>query len=294
MLDKVNLTDVRSFVLVAEQESFTRAADILDVSRSHVSRQITRLEKDLGVTLLTRTTRTLKLTPEGKGLYQRCQGALGNIDQALKISIEDTQELRGQLSVNCVGGYLGEEILVPLVNRFMNDHPGVSINLDFSSHRVDLIADEFDVAFRMGELQDAGFIARKLFDIQMATLASPKYLESHPEITHPKQLAQHRCLIGSVNRWSFIEDATGERFETVVNGNLQCKNGRALINGALHGNGIIRVPTLYCEEALEQGKLVTVFDDWHIPSVPFSMIYHRDKYRTARLSAFIEFVKSNL
>lgn len=294
MLDRVNLTDVRSFVLVAELESFTKVAERLDVSRSHVSRQITRLEKDLGVTLLTRTTRNLKLTTEGKGLYQRCQSAFGNIDQALKISIEDTQELRGHLSVNCVGGYLGEEILVPLVNRFMGENPGVSITLDFSSHRVDLIADEFDVAFRMGELQDAGFIARKLFDIEMATLASPEYLKHYPELTHPRQLQQHRCLIGSVNRWSFVENATNDRFEIHVDGNLQCKNGRALVDGALHGNGVIRVPTLYCEQAILTGKLTHVFSDWHIPSVPFSMIYHRDKHRTARLAAFIEFVKINL
>ncbi|WP_261817630.1 LysR family transcriptional regulator [Vibrio gallicus] len=290
MLDKVNLSDVRSFVLVAELESFTRCADALGVSRSHVSRQITRLERDLGVTLLVRTTRSLKLTPEGRGLYQRCHGALGNINQALMISIEDTQQLRGHLAINCVGGVLGEDILVPIVNQFMKQHPQVSINLDFSSNRVDLISDEFDIAFRMGELEDAGFIARKLFDVEMLTLASPEYLQQYSQPTHPRQLDAHRCLIGSVNRWSFVENHTGERIETVVNGYLQCKNGRALINGALQGNGIVRVPKLYCEQAITKGRLINVFQDWHIPSVSFSMIYHKDRFRPARLTSLIEFI----
>jgi DNA-binding transcriptional LysR family regulator len=293
MLNQVNLADVRSFVLIAELGNFTRAAQALKVSRSHVSRQMTQLESDLGVTLLIRTTRTLKLTTAGLKLYEQSQKALLAIDQALLSTIDDKEDIRGHIAVNCVGGYLGEEILVPLLNDFMLKYPRVSIGLDFSSHRVDLIKDDFDVAFRMGRLQDAGFVAKKLMDIQMATLASPKYLNEHQTLNHPSQLTKHRCLTGSVSKWSLIHTSTGQLLDIPVHGNLQCKNGRALVNGAIKGNGIIRVPLMYCEQAITEGKLRHVFDDWHIPSVDFSMIYHKDKFRPARLSALIEFIKNS-
>lgn len=293
MLNQVNLADIRSFVLIAELGNFTRAAEALKVSRSHVSRQMTQLESALGATLLIRTTRTLKLTPAGQQLFEQCQKAFQSINQALLSTIDDKEEIRGHISVNCVGGYLGEEVLAPLLNEFMLQYPKVSVDLDFSSHRVDLIQDDFDVAFRMGQLQDAGFVARKLLDIEMATLASPTYLDKHQPLTHPNQLAKHRCLTGSVNKWSFIQTSTAQLIEVPIGGNLQCKNGRALVHGAIMGNGIIRVPTLYCEEAITQGQLRHVFTDWYIPSVDFSMIYHKDKFRPARLTAFIEFIKNS-
>ncbi|GEA51390.1 LysR family transcriptional regulator [Vibrio inusitatus NBRC 102082] len=290
MLNKVNLAEIRSFVLIAQLGNFTRAAEALKVSRSHISRQMTQLESDLGVTLLVRTTRTLKLTQAGQKLFEQCQIALGHIDQALLSAIDDVEEVRGHIAVNCVGGVLGEDILVPMINEFMSLYPHVHVSLDFSSNRVDLIQDEFDIAFRMGTLQDASFVARKLLDIDMVTLACPKYLEQHDVIAHPKQLEKHRCLTGSVNRWSFVHNDTNETYEVNISGNLQCKNGRALVNGALLGNGVIRVPLLYCQNEVEDKRLQQVFSDWHIPSVDFSMIYHKDRFRPARLVRLIEFI----
>ncbi|CAM3104086.1 LysR family transcriptional regulator [Vibrio rarus] len=289
MLNKVNLSELRSFILIAQLGNFTRAAETLNVSRSHVSRQISQLESDLGVTLLLRTTRTLKLTKAGLQLFERCQKSFDAIDQALLAAIDGVEEIRGHIAINCVGGVLGEDLLVPMINEFMALYPQVTIRLDFSSHRVDLIEEDFDLAFRMGALPDASFVARKLADIEMVTLASPEYLQKRNVITHPKHLPQHRCLIGSVNRWSFIHCQTGESVDVQINGDLQCKNGRALVNGALLGNGIIRVPLLYCQKDVATGRLQNVFSEWSIPSVNFSMIYHKDKFRPARLTRLIDF-----
>ncbi|OBT13290.1 LysR family transcriptional regulator [Vibrio sp. UCD-FRSSP16_10] len=289
MLDKINLADLRSFVFIAQLGNFTRAAEALKVSRSHVSRQISQLESDLGVTLLLRTTRTLKLTKAGQQLFEQCQTAFNDIDQALLAAIDAVDEIRGHIAINCVGGVIGEDVLVPMINEFMAEYPEVSISLDFSSHRVDLIQDDFDVAFRMGSLPDASFVARKLADIEMVTVASPSYLNKSALITHPKHLEQHRCLTGSVNRWSFINNKTADSADVQIKGDLQCKNGRALVNGALLGNGVIRVPLLYCQRDVEEGRLQKVFYDWQIPSVDFSLIYHKDRFRPARLTRLIEF-----
>ncbi|MFB9216355.1 LysR family transcriptional regulator [Vibrio sinaloensis] len=291
MLNQINLADIRSFVLIAQLGNFTKAAEALDVSRSHVSRQISQLEKQMGVTLLMRTTRMLKLTDAGKTFYQQCEKALNDIDQALLTAVEDIEVLQGELKINCVGGYLGEEVIAQVASDFMRLHPQITINLDFSSHRVDLIEDEFDIAFRMGKLEDAGFIARKLMNIEMGTLASPDYLARNESLSHPKQLNSHQCLTGSVKRWSFEHTSLQQSYDVHVNGHLQCKNGRVLLKGALDGNGIIRVPVIYCQPEIKQGTLKEVFTDWRVPSVDFSMIYHRDRYQPKRLKLFIEFVK---
>ncbi len=291
MLNQVNLADVRSFVLIAELGNFTKAAEVLGVSRSHVSRQLSGLEKQMGVTLINRTTRTLKLTQAGVDLFESCQGALAHIDQALIAAVDDVQEVRGEIRVNCVGGYLGEALIAGMISRFMGQYPQTRVKLSFSSHRVDLISDEFDLAFRMGELEDAGFIGRHLMDIEMVTLASPNYIHTAPELNEPKQLSAHHCLTGSVKHWHYQRKDNSELKQDVrVNGRFDCANGRALVTSALAGNGIIRVPLIYCEEMVNQGKLVPLLPDWHIPKVPFYAIYHKDKYQPQRLRKFIEFI----
>lgn len=286
-----NLMDIRSFVLIVELGNLTKAAEFLQVSRSHVSRQLSHLEKQMGVTLLIRTTRTLRLTDAGKGFYQQCQQALKLIDQATVEAIDDVQEMRGEIKINCVGGYLGEVLIADIVCKFMRKYHQINILLDFSSNRVDLIEDQFDIAFRMGKLDDASFIARTLISLEMATLASPEYFKHMGKPTHPKQLTEHNCLIGSVSKWTFQSTTEQQdQVDVTVTGHLSCKNGHLLVSGALAGNGIIRVPLIYCLKAFEEGLLVQVFDQWWIPNVDFSMIYHKDCFQTRRLRCFIDFV----
>ncbi|BDU37991.1 LysR family transcriptional regulator [Vibrio nigripulchritudo] len=293
MINNVNLADIRSFVLIAQLGNFTKAANALSVSRSHVSRQISSLETQMGVTLLTRTTRTLKLTQAGERFFKQCESALKEIDQALVAAVDDTEDVRGIIRVNCVGGLIGEDIIAVYVSEFMATYPDIQVHLDFTSHRVDLIDDDFDVAFRMGDLQDAGFIARKLLNVEIVTLASPQYLAKTGSPIHPKELIEHRCLTGSVNRWSFqSKESNSDEIDVTVEGHLVCKNGRALIQGALLGNGIIRVPAMYCQDMIDAGKLVPVLTEWRIPRIPLSAIYHKDKYQPKRLRTFIEFIKN--
>ncbi|GIC76873.1 LysR family transcriptional regulator [Moritella sp. F3] len=292
MINNVNLADIRSFVLIAQLGNFTKAAEALSVSRSHVSRQISSLEKQMGVTLLTRSTRSLKLTQAGERLYQECEKSINGIDQALIAAVDDTEEVRGLIRVSCVGGYIGESIISKYLADFMLEYPYIQVHLDFSSHRIDLIQDDFDIAFRMGQLEDSGFIAKKLMDIEIITLASPSYIKQYGNPEHPKELGDHRCLTGSVKRWSFqsVEDQN-EQLDVTVEGHLVTKNGHALITNALIGNGIIRVPRMYCRDAIRDGELVEILPQWHIPSVLFSAVYHRDKYQPKRLRTFINFIK---
>ncbi|WP_114765393.1 LysR family transcriptional regulator [Vibrio rhodolitus] len=291
MLNNVNLADIRSFVLIAKLGNFTKAAEALEVSRSHVSRQISALEKQMGVTLLTRTTRTLRLTQAGTRFFNQCESALQLIDQAVIAAVDDTKKVQGLIRVNCVGGYLGEELVAQAISEFMQLYPQVTVDLDFSSPRIDLIEDQFDVAFRMGELEDAGFIAKRLMTIDMVTLASPDYIKRFGNPEHPKELSNHRALTGSVTKWSFIHASeSSKHYDIHVKGKFTCKNGRALIKASLLGNGLIRVPKVYCETEINSGVLMTVMPQWRIPSVPFSLIFHKDRYQPKRLRVFVDFV----
>ncbi|WDD97648.1 LysR family transcriptional regulator [Thalassomonas actiniarum] len=290
MKQKISLSDIRTFVVLAQSGSFTNAAEVLMCSRSHISKQLAQLESDLGVTLLTRTTRTQKLTPQGEAFFERCQSSLRSIDTAVDRVLESSASLHGLIKINCVGGFIGEDMVAPLVNDFMAAYPGVSIELDFSSRRVDLVSGEFDFVFRMGQLDDSALIARKLTDIHIDTFASPGYLKQHGRPGDPKDLKHHRCIVGSMHHWAFISLASSKKLEVPVSASLRCKNGRTMVSSALAGNGIIRVPELYCQNELKSGELEPVFSDWKVQSTPLYLVYLQDKHQPQRLQTFKDFV----
>ena len=290
MKKQPSLSDIKTFVALAEAGSFTRAGEKLRCSRSHISKQLAQLEDDLGVTLMVRTTRTQHLTPQGEAFYERCKTSLNGIAHAIDRVIESADSLSGAIKINSVGGYIGEEIIGPLVSDFMTQHPDISIELDFASKRVDLISGEFDFVFRMGELSDSSLIARKLADIRSNTYASPGYIAHYGKPATPKDLEGHRCITGSLQQWSFTNHKRNQNLEITVNGNLTCKNGRIMVSAAVAGRGIIRVPEFYCQKERQQGLLLPLFDDWEIASTPLYLVYLQDKHQPARLAAFKTFV----
>ncbi len=291
MKQKINHADINSFLTLVETGSFTLAAEQLQCSRSHVSKQLSQLEQQLGVSLLVRTTRTQHLTAVGEDFYKKCKSAFTNIEQAIEQAIESASAVSGSIKINCVGGYIGENVIGPLVTDFMLEHPGVNVSLDFSSKRVDLISGEYDFVFRMGELVDSALIARKLCDLKVQVLASPSYLNKQTKPEHPSQLSEHKCISGSMRSWTFKQQQ-GDSVEVNVKAELDCRNGRVMLHSALAGNGIIRVPEIYCSQQIESGQLVPVFEDWFIDPTPFYLVYVKDKHQAARNTAFKDFVVS--
>ncbi|MFT5881108.1 MAG: DNA-binding transcriptional LysR family regulator [Moritella sp.] len=310
MQNSSSLADIRAFVTIAEQGSFTKAAEVLQASRAHLSRQLAQLESQLGVQLIIRTTRAQRLTPVGEQFFQQCLASLQTIDQAVIAAKDDTAHLQGDIRINCVGGVIGEDILAKILSDFNLQYPDINVELDFSSQRVDLIAGAFDLVVRMGELEDSGLVGRRLTDIKVKVLASPAYLAQHPTINHPKNLESHNCLTGSVKRWRFYQQAIQHNNAPVheldihATGNFSCKSGRALINAAINGNGIVRLPEVYCETEIRNKTLVSVFEydalgiphnqnegeHWHSPAVPLFLLYHRNRYQPARLKVLIDFI----
>ncbi|WP_394208808.1 LysR family transcriptional regulator [Enterovibrio calviensis] len=283
-----NLHDIRAFVAIAESGSFSKAADKLGASRAHMSRQLSQLESRLGVQLIIRTTRSQRLTTAGEAFFTRCQAALMQIDDAIAHASDDADQMKGAIAVNCVGGIIGESLIGDAIHQFCAAHRDIHVELDFSSERVDLIQSRFDLVLRMGTLPDSLLIGREMGNIRIGTYASPRYLALSGKPTHPRDLQQHDCLTGSVTKWKYVStNVPVQHVEVDVTGNLQCKNGHVLLNAALQGNGICRLPDLYCNEAVAEGKLETVFTDWQVDKVPLYLLYHKDRHQPARLKALI-------
>lgn len=293
MKKEINYADIKSFLVLVEEGSFTNAAEKLLCSRSQVSKQLSQLEAVLGVSLLVRTTRSQHLTPSGELFYEKCKRSFNGIEHAIGRTIESATKLSGEIKINCVGGYIGENIVGPLVADFMQENPDINVLLDFSSRRVDLVSGEFDFVFRMGDLTDSALIARKLTDLNIGTYASPEYLKNFGVPKEPNDLQQHKCISGSMRSWTFLHRESKAKQEVIVKGDLDCKNGRIMLYAALRNIGIIRVPEIYCADYINEGKLVPVFEQWHPKSTPFYLVYLQDKYQPQRIAAFKDFTLAN-
>jgi len=297
MLDKKNLQGIPEFLRVVDDGSFSAAANVLNSSRSRVSQLITQLEKNLGVQLLHRSTRSIILTDIGEQFYQQCAQGLTYIEQAIDQAQEDQQTLTGEIRINAVGGVFGEKILTPLIFQFMDQHPGVNITLDFSSVHVNLIAQQYDIVVRMGSLPDSNLIARPLTSYKTHVCASPEYLSSHKKISHPKDLLEHNTILGTINKWKFSQKntlpnkkETKQSYELTLKGKLHCANGHVSRFAVLNHQGIARLTDCHVNDDLAQGRLVSVFDDWQLNDSLVSLVYPQARYKVHRVQVLIDFL----
>lgn len=288
------LEEIQIFVAIAEKGSFTAAADYLGSSRAHLSRQLSRLEAHLGTQLIRRTTRKLSLTTAGQSYFESCQQGLDRLSRAETDILSTRNALRGTIRLNSVGGILGEDILSAMLRDFQKIYPHICLVVDFSSDRIDLIANQMDVVLRMGDLSDSTFLARKIAMIDINIFAHSDYLAAHPAIHTPQDLMDHNCLIGSINPWHFHHIDQNETDQHVrVSGNLVSRNGRILLKAALAGQGIVRLPDIYCREYVAQGQLQPVFSEWRPVSVPLYCLNGFTQYQPQIVTLLIDHLSQN-
>ena len=268
MNNNIELNDIKSFITICDQGSFTKAASKLQVTRGHISKQIKNLEEKMNVRLIMRTTRSMSLTDEGQLLYKESKDSLTRIYQAISATLDDAEEISGEININSVGGVIGEDILAPILAEFGCIHPDILINLDFSSSRSNLIGEKYDLILRMGKLDDSNFVAKKVADFEICTLATPEYLKKKGKITHPRDFKELNCLTGSVKKWSFTNNKTKANSTISVKGSFQCPSGKSLLNAAKSGLGVVRLPKIYCADEINKGELVLAINNWSIDTVP--------------------------
>lgn len=248
---------VIAFVKVAETGSFSKAADALNVSKSHISKTIRSLEEDLGIALFSRSTRQIQLTTLGSQFLDNCRQSLENLEGAKKDILNLSETPRGLLRVTAAGIF-GENYIAPVVFEMAKKYRDLRVELDFSSRIVDLIDEKFDVAIRFGHLQDSSLKAQKIASRREYVCASRNYLSTHDSVTTPHDLANHNCL--GISVWNFKDK--GKSLAVHVEGNLKTNNPRVLLKAALSDLGIIRLPGSYVHAEIKKGRLVSLLEDY--------------------------------
>lgn len=260
----VDLEDVKALLAVAEAGGFSRAAEQMAVSKSVVSRRVSRLEQDLGARLLTRRTRGVVMTEAGETLRSRARQAFDELDEALGDAARHEGELTGLLRVTAPISF-GAAHLSALVAEFMVAHPKLALDISYSDRQVDILAERFDVAVRMGALIDSTLVARRIAPLRVAVLASPGYLAAHGTPQRPRDLSSHECIVYSVpdgDLWRFRD---GERFTSVrIGGRLRSDNSEAMREAAIAGVGIVGLPTFMLGDAVATGALVPLLTTFPI------------------------------
>ncbi|WP_041583465.1 LysR substrate-binding domain-containing protein [Bdellovibrio bacteriovorus] len=253
-----SLQGIIAFVKIADSGSFSAAAQALGVSKSHISKTISLLESDLGVALFVRSTRKVQLTSVGERFLETCRQSLQNLDSAKKEILDLSNTPRGVLRVT-LAGIFGEEYIAPVVIDMAKRYPDLKIELDFSSRVVDLIEEKFDVAIRIGHLENSSLLATKIASRVEYVVASKAYLSAAPSLKEPEDLANHNC-IGERSSWSFRK--RGKSFHIPVKGNFKCNNPRVLQKAALTGLGIARLPGSYAFEDIKKGRLISLLENF--------------------------------
>lgn len=282
---------IEAFVRVAEHKSFSKAADHMSMSKSHVSRQITGLENRLDAQLLIRTTRNVSLTEVGQAFYLRCHDILNTLEDAEQAVIDLQETPRGQLRVT-VAGVFGERFIAPAALSFMHQHPELAVELDFTNRLVDLISEGYDLAIRAGTLKDSSLIARRICSRKLFTCGSPRYFERYGKPKSINALVNHNCLVGTLSTWRFQE--SGRNFDLQVEGSWRSNNGRALIHAALTGLGLVQLPSYYLEKELRQGTLQTILKEFDPTDTGVWAVYPHNRHLSAKVRLFVNFLAEQL
>lgn len=282
---------VNEFVAVAETESFTRAAKRLGVSTAQVSRQVSALEARLSTRLFYRTTRRVSVTEAGQIYYQQCRQVLDALEQAER-SITNMQLVpRGKLRLTAPVTY-GEKSIAPLVNDFVLRYPELDVEMNLTNQTLDLVAEGYDLAVRLGKLEDSSLMARRLGSRTLYVCASPAYLSAHGTPHSLSELDRHNCLQGNLDYWRFQE--AGKPRNIRINGNVRCDSGRALLDAALKGIGIVQLPDYYVQPALDAGTLIPLLTHYQEDEDGIWAVYPHNRHLSPKVRMLLDFFAESL
>ncbi|ANO33014.1 LysR family transcriptional regulator [Vibrio breoganii] len=294
-----SLHDIKVFLETAKLGSLSAAARSLDQTPAAISRTIQRLETELEVPLFIRSTRKLRLSPQGELFLPRCQQAMLIFEQGIDELTEKDQELAGNINLSMPSD-TGRGVIMPLIDEFLALHPKVSVHVHLSDSYADLYEQNVDVALRIGEPEDSNMIAIPLYKENYRILcASPEYIESHPKITQPEDLTEHNCLCFALNqklhnRWHFIQHESQQQLVVKVNGNRKTSDGQMVRQWALNGHGVAYKSRLDVLQDIREGRLMTLAQQWRGEHAPLYMIFTDRSQFSGLVKALKEFLQTRL
>lgn len=288
------LQAIKAFARVVEMESFTRAADSLDIPNATLSKMVKELESHLGTRLLQRTTRRVTVTPEGQDYYDqtlRVITDLEDIDASLNAA---RSKPRGTLRIN-IGSSTATDILIPALPDFIARYPDIIVDLGVSDNHVDLIGNHVDCVIRGGKLDNSSLVARSIGNAEMITCASPAYLKNYGVPAYPEELNNGHRLVSYVTHhnsravpFKFMKNNTLS--EMKPEHRLGVNESNAHLAAGLAGIGIIQTFSYCAAPGLQSGRLVEILRDWRPPVYPFHVVYPQNRHLTHRLRVFIDWL----
>jgi LysR family transcriptional regulator, regulator for bpeEF and oprC len=284
---------IEEFLRVAEALSFSRAAESLGQAPSATSKSIARLEGRLGVRLFHRTTRSVKLTDEGAQLYARASRWADELDDMQSALLKDPEELGGLVRLEMPVS-LGRALILPLVGRFLADHPKLKVEVRMNDHHVNLIAEGADLALRVGHLSNEDLVAKPLGFLRQGTYACIDCLHRFGHPKSPEDLLSHRLITflpPSGRHRPMLYSAAGNDIAIDTRGAVATfTNGEAMIDAAIAGIGIAQAPEIYARQALRTGALVQVLTGQDAPGAPVQLVYPPRRQQPRRVRALMDFV----
>lgn len=287
----MDLNAVRMLVQVAEARSFTAAAGQLGMSQSGLSRAIGRLESELGVRLLQRTTRAVSLTPDGRQFVEHCTPLLCGLEDAERRLGDRPCTPSGVLKLTAPSMF-GRKVLVPLTGQLMARYPQLQFELVLNDRLVDLVEEGFDAALRTGPISDVRMVARPLRPLRWVTVASPGYIARHGAPESVDALQDHTCLAvrnlrsGRLVDWQF-RDGDGLR-DVTAPARMVFDSGDPLVEGALAGVGIVQVMDFAVADALADGRLVRVLEPFEGRTRALSLVYPPSRQASPKLKVLAD------
>ena len=285
------LVSMRVFSAVAKNGSFSVAAKKLSISKAMVSKHIKNLENSLSVRLFNRTTRKLNLTDAGSSYYEKVNTILLEIDETESAISQLNSEPKGKLKVMAQPSF-GAFHLSRALSLYLKKYTEVTVNLELSHRIPDLVEENIDLAFHVGELNDSMYVSRRIASARRVICASPEYIKKNGMPEKPEDLLNHNCLIymprNDMGKWEFLDK--GKRKKIKVTGDIQCNSGDALRVASIQSRGITQLPTYMVGLDIQAGRLEAVLEDFEPEKQPIYAIYNHRKYVSAKIKTFIDFI----
>ena len=283
------LEDMAMFVRIVEAGSITKAAEQLNIAKSAVSRRLKELEERLGSQLISRTTRQSKLTQAGEQYYQQVNNILRAVDAVNEHATDAPMRIEGTLKMTAPLSF-GLMHLNDVIDKYANKHPNLRFDLDFSDRRIDLIEEGYELAIRIGELQDSSYQAKKLALIRCVICASPDYLARMGMPETLDDLDNHALLqysLGQTNSINLV-DTEGRSHHRTIDAKIKATNGEFLVDLAVKGHGITFIPTFIAYQRLARGELVPILQQYQLPTLNAYAVYPKNRFLSQRCRYLID------
>lgn len=280
----MNLELTRIFVKVIQSGGFSKAAVKMKIPKSTVSRAVSYLEKETGTKLLLRTTRSLTLTPAGRAFYDSVLGPIVQIEEAQKSLYGKDSILKGMLKITAPED-LGSSVIAPAISNISVQYPDLNFELIYTEEVVDLVKDGYDLAIRVGRVNESNFKIKRVGDVYLILIASPEYLKGKKKIVEPSDLQAHTCfslnLAGFRDKWTLR--STKKTIHQPIKSKIMSNQMNSILNMALAGGGVGFMSHFLAVPYLKSGELVRVLPEWSSPGIPVSIITPLASSSSARL-----------